>query len=592
LLLTPHAFQDEASESPFKHYADGKKGNVLIQMPTGTGKSVVIADFCRKVFQRYTNQKIIIATHVKELVRQNYQKMLEIWPNAPAGINSAGLRQRDTVNPIIFAGIGSVAKYAEQFGNVDVVWVDECHRVGEEETSYINFINALKAMNPNLITIGSTATPWRMGLGHLTEGVLFDDVCFDITYMEAFNRLINEGYLCPLIPKRTETYLDTGGVHLRGGEFIAGELQYAVDRDELTAKACAEAIDLGHDRKHWIAFATGVEHAIHTADILNGMGVRSIAIHNKLSPTDRDNAIQGWKAGYYRCAVNNNILTTGIDFPGIDLMLILRPTMSSILWVQMLGRGTRCVYAKGFDIVDYEQRMHALYEGGKRNCLVLDYARNCERLGPINDPVIPRKKGDMPGDPPIRICEQCGTYNHASARICIGCGYEFPVATKLRQEASTTEIIKGMALPEVKIYDIDHITYSLHNKQGSPPSMRVSYYSGIRCFNEYICFEHQSYAGKRARIWWRQHSSLPVPEKTADAVSLSDQLKPATNLRVRVDTKHPEILDYCFDASKFGTIEVSENFEPPTVEIRQPRNWSETNAPKTGTQDLDDDIPF
>jgi DNA repair protein RadD len=586
VLIKPHQYQDEASESPFKYFESGKTGNPIIAMPTGTGKSVVIADFIRKVFQRYQRQKIIIATHVKELVAQNHAKMMKIWPNAPAGINSAGLRQRDIAMPIIFAGIGSVANYAEQFGPVDLVWVDECHLVGtDDETRYLTFINALRAMNPHLKVIGSTATPWRLGLGHLTEGGLFTDTCFDITHMEAFNRLIREGYLCPLIPKQTETVLDVSGVHMRGGDYIASELQAAVDRDEITARACEEALAKGGDRKHWLAFCTGVEHAMHTADILNSMGVPSIAIHNKMS--GRDEAIKAWKAGHYRCAVNNNILTTGIDFPGIDLILGLRPTQSTPLWVQMLGRGTRCVYAPGFDIVDYEQRMQALMLGGKFNCLVLDYAGNSRRLGPINDPVIPRKKGEKPGDAPIRICDMCGTYNHASARVCVGCGYEFPVQTKLKQAASTEVLIKG-DLPIVEVFKVDHITYQQHIKEGAAPMMRVSYYCGIRCFNEYICFEHPGYPGRKAQLWWREHrkNGSDPPKTTSEALSLTDDLQTPTHIRVWVNDKYPRIMAYCYDGSEFGTHAVGDAFEPPSVQTVNPRLKPLQSVPD------DDDIPF
>src|SRR4029079_8138707 len=95
------------------------------------------------------------------------------------------------------------------------------------------------------------------------------------------------------------------------------------------------------------------------------------------------------RAGEVRALVNNNILTTGYDDPTIDLIMVLRPTMSVVLWVQMLGRGTRPVFPPGYDSETLEQRMAAIMASGKFDCLVLDYAGNTRRLGPINDPVIP-----------------------------------------------------------------------------------------------------------------------------------------------------------------------------------------------------------
>jgi DNA repair protein RadD len=522
VIIRPHQYQDDAIDSVFTYFESGKTGNPLIAMPTGTGKSVVLGGFLERAYRRFSRQKMLCLTHVKELIRQNYCKLLAMWPSAPAGVNSAGLRQRDTLHPIIFGGIGSVSKFAASFGHVDLVLIDEAHLVSpEDDTMYRAFLNDLKAINPQLKVIGFTATPWRMGLGKLTEGGLFTDLCFDITGYAAFNWLIQEGYLCPLIPKRTETVLEVDGVHMRGGDFIPGELQLAVDRDELTERACKEAIEFAAgERHHWLGFCAGVEHAMHTADILNSLGVTAIAIHNKME--DRDRAIAGWKSGQFQCAVSNNMLTTGIDFPAIDLILGLRPTRSTPLWVQMLGRGTRPLYAPGFDIWYYEQRMEAIRLGGKQNCLVLDYARNCQVLGPINDPVLPRRKGEKTGDAPIKICEMCGTYNHASVRICDGCGYEFPVQTKLKQSASSLELIK-IDMPVTEVFKVDHITYTTYTKINSKPSLRVTYYCGLRHFNEFVCFEHDNkYTARKALLWWSPRTELLMPSKTDDALSLSD----------------------------------------------------------------------
>lgn len=589
MRLIPHPYQQEASGSIFHYFEQGKTGNPLVAMPTGTGKSVVIALFLETVFRHYPNQKILCLTHVKELIAQNYQKMLNLWPGAPAGINSAGLGKRDTHDRIIFAGIASVAKHAASFGRVDLVLIDEAHLVSpSEETMYQRFLAGLQSINPQLKVIGFTATPWRMGVGKITEGGLFTDFCFDITGMDAFNRLIAEGYLCPLIPKRTTTMLDVDGVHMRGGEFIPSELQLAVDVDETTAAAVREAMECGHDRQHWLTFCAGVEHAVHTTDILNSMGVSAVAIHSKMSSHERDQAILDWKAGRYRAAVNNNVLTTGIDFPGIDLVLMLRPTASTSLWVQMLGRGTRPVYAPGFDISDHAQRMEAIARGGKANCLVLDFAGNTRRLGPINDPVLPRPRGQKGGDAPIKICDKCGTYNHASVRYCIGCGYEFVYTIKIHQGAGTEELLKG-ELPVVDVFKIDHISYSLHEKLGAEPSMKVTYYCGLRNFREYVCLQHAGYAGRKARMWWRERSHEEIPQTTDQALEAADALRVPSHLRVWINKKYPEILAYCYDDTAFGTIAPSDSREPPSIEVR---NKTKPIKPTEGSVDYGDDIPF
>lgn len=566
MRLVPRSYQTECVDALYQYFGE-HAGNPLCALPTGTGKSVVIAMFLESVYRAFPTQKILILVHVKELVQQNYRKLIDLWPGAPAGINSAGLRQRDVFNRIIFASIGSVAKHADKFGHVDLIIIDEAHLVSPtQETMYRRFVSELLTVNPHLKVIGFTATPWRSGVGKLTDGGLFTDVAFDITTLTAFNRLIAEGYLAPLIPKRTSTMLSVDGVHIRGGDFVASELQLAVDVDHLTERAIREAMELGHDRRHWLAFCAGVEHAIHTADAMNAMGVSAVAVHSKMTDTERDDAIAQWQAGRYVCAVNNNVLTTGIDFPAIDLILMLRPTASSVLWVQMLGRGTR-----PFSCAEYT----------KENCLVLDYAGNTKRLGPINDPVLPRKRGQKGGDAPIRLCEQCGTYNHASVRVCMNCGYEFPRHTKLKQEASNEELIKG-SLPEMQVFKIDHITFSRHDKVGSPPSMRVNYYCGIRMFNEFVCFEHQGYARRRAVAWWMERAQgEAVPDRTDDALVRVADVRTPTHLRVWVNKKYPEIMAHCFDGTAFGAQDANDAADLPTVDIER-----KEDAP------LDDDIPF
>ena len=569
-MMQPRSYQIEAVMSVPAYFAE-KSGNPVIAMPTGTGKSVVIAMLMQYVFYTWPGQRVMILTHVKELIEQNHQKLMGLWPAAPAGVYSSGLNRKDTGRAITFAGIGSVAKKAAVFGHIDLVLIDEAHMVSpSDETLYQKFLADLKKVNPNIKVIGLTATPWRLGQGRITSDGIFTDVCFDITNMAAFNRLVAEGYLAQLVPRQTKLLLDIDGVHMRGGELIASELQTAVDKSEVTYSALKEACEAGHDRKHWLAFASGVEHAIHIADMLNDMGVPAIAIHSKMGDAARDQAILDFKSGKYRCAVNNNVLTTGFDFPAIDLIIMLRPTASTVLWVQMLGRGTR----------PYE---------GKANCLVLDFAGNTRRLGPINDPVIPRKKGDKAGgEAPVKLCGACGTYNHASVRHCAYCGQEFTFAVKINHAASSEQVMKGDA-PIVESFKVNHMTFSRHEKLGRPPMLKVTYYCGLRSFSEYVCIQHEGFAQRKARIWWKERApvNMGFPETTEAALTVANHLSAPTHVRIWVNKQYPEILAYCFDGSAFGAQPVSA--DRPTMDTAKAHA---RHANKVEHDLQDDDIPF
>lgn len=562
--MKPRSYQIEAVSSIYRYFGE-KKGNPVLALPTGTGKSVIIAMLLQSIFYKYPNQRVMILTHVKELIAQNYEKLLTLWPAAPAGLYSAGLKRKDLNGKITFAGIGSVVKKAEQFGHVDIVIIDEAHLVSpHDETMYQTFLNALITINPSLKVIGLTATPWRLGQGQITEDGIFTDICFDITGLQAFNRLIAEGFLAPLIPRQTKQILDINGIHMRAGEFNQTELQNLVDKYEITEAALKETIELGHERKHWLIFASGVEHACHIADMLNERGVSAIAIHSKMGDAERDKAILDFKAGKYKAAVNNNILTTGFDFPAIDLIVMLRPTCSVVLWIQMLGRGTRPFL-------------------GKENCLVLDFAGNTKRLGPINDPVIPRKKGEKGGTAPVKLCNHCEIYNHISARHCEYCGEPFSFKVKIKETSDSGELIKG-DVPIVETFKVDRITYSLHEKRDKPPAMKVSYFCGLRMFNEYICIEHQGYGRRKAQKWWRERTDTILPETSEEAIVVSDMLLPATHLRVWVNKQYPEILSYCFEGNEFGKLE-TKSF--PIVNAEKPYIHQEVTE-----EEYDDSIPF
>ena len=543
-------YQEAAVKSIFDYFDEGYRGNPLVAMPTGTGKSLVITEFIKKAFMLYPGQRFMMLTHVKELIEQNYKTLNRVWPLAPAGIYSSGLKSFQAHFPITFAGIASVHRDPQLFKKVDLVFIDEAHLVSpKSQTMYQRFIKGLKEINSYIKVIGFTATHYRMGQGLLTESDgLFTDICFDLTYLHAFNWLIDQGYICNLIPKRTTQELDITNVQIQNGEYVQSQLQDAVDKQEVTKAALNETIALANGRNHWLVFASGINHTIHIADMLNHMGVEATCVHSKMHGAERDRNILDYKSGRYRAMVNNGILTTGFDFPEMDMIVMLRPTQSPGLWVQMLGRGTRPVYEQGYNIETKDGRLLAQKAGPKKNCLVLDFAGNTRRLGPINDPVMPKRKGTGGGSAPIKICPECGTYNHASVLNCINCGAMFLRHVKLEAKASTAELIytPSTEVPVVEKFRIDRITYDRHKKLRRPDSLRVSYYCGLRMFQEWICLEHEGYARKKAYDWWRSRSPYPledsIPPTITDAMAKVEFLKIPKFLKVWINKQHPDIM--------------------------------------------------
>lgn len=571
-------YQEEAVDALFdffnspEHAHTTDPRNPLICMPTGTGKAWVIAKFIRRAMQTYSNTRVFMATHVKELIKQNADKMREAWPLAPLGIHSAGLGIRDTIQPIIFGGIQSSVNKFPLFGRRDLLIVDEAHLISPSaDTSYVKFIEELRSgvpgmdpssrnVNPYLKVIGLTATPFRLGLGCMTNGPIFTHIAYNLCTIDGFNRLIAEGYLCPLIPKRTNVELDVSGVGMSLGEFKQNQLQEAVDKSNVTYGALSELVEYGHNRHSWLIFASGIEHAEHIAEMLNSVfGIPTVCIHSKKTTKQNEQALIDWQSGKARCAVNMNALTTGVDHPPCDLIGMMRPTMSPGLWVQMLGRGTRPFDWFTLNVVD--KLRYAAFQYTKENCLVLDFAGNTRRLGPINDPVVPKLKGQgPPGDAPVRICPKCNSYNHATAKVCIVCGHVFEFAENISRFASNEELLRS-DLPQIEYFAVEKVVMTPHTSYSSGrPGIRVAYFvkQGAipRTFYEYISVESPvPFQRHRSRDWFRaryHYRDKPltwgddVPATNAEVLALSNELRSPRQIRVWINKKTPEVMGHEF----------------------------------------------
>lgn len=531
-MKTPRDYQEEAIGATFRYF-DEKVGNPIIALPTAAGKALVIAEIVRRAMQAFPYTRIVMATHSKELVQQNADELRGQWPRAPLGIACDGLGSKDFVAPVVFGSILTMKSKADILGHRDLLIVDECHAIGDDDkASYNQFIAGLKAKNKALKVIGLSATIYRLRMGLLTNGTVFTDVAYNLTDMEGINRLIERGYLCRVVAKNTNTYIDTDKVKLNNmGEYSQGQLQAASDRDEITAGACEEIVELGRDRAAWLVFASGVEHAEHVAKhLVRRHGIRATFVHSKMSDAERDERIADYKRGKYRCMVNNGVLTTGFNHPPIDLIGMLRATMSPGLYVQMIGRGMRT-------------------HQGKDNCLVLDFARNTRTHGPVNDPILPRPKGEGGGgEPPVRICDRCGTYNHASARVCTECGFEFPITVKFKKTAGTDELLRE-ATPQIEEVPVSRVVYLPHTSKTGNGSIKVCYYTVTGTHYEYVSVEADGFRGKLGRDWFRQRSPFTgaaAPKLNSDLIGMAPSLKVPRSIKVNVAKKPTEIVGYVF----------------------------------------------
>ncbi len=541
-MITPRYYQSESIDAIYNYFMQGGRGNPIVALPTAAGKSIIPAIFIERVMKLWANQRFLVMVNSSKLVKQNADKLNEIWPEAPYGIYAADLKRRDILAPIIFGTIQSMIKIAEAFGHRDLIFVDENHLVSQDENSqYLKFFAIMRRINPNVRIIGLTATKFRMGQGLLTDDGLFTDIVYDMTTMEGFNRLLYEAYLCPLITKPTKTQLDVSNVDIQKGEFVQKQLEHEVDKAEVTWAALQEAVYYGQQRKSWMIFASGISHSDHISEMLNQLGTECVSIHSKQSQKHNDEALAAHKACELKSIVSFSKLTTGLDHPRIDFMIDLQPTLSVVRHVQKYGRPMRPVYADGYDLNTVEGRRAAMNEA-KPNSLCLDFARNIPRLGCVNDPIIPRKKGDKGGDIPIKICDNCGVYQHISARVCDNCGHHFKFEVKFKATAGTEEILKVDDVPIIETFDVDFVTYKRHEKVGKPVMLKATYFSGLQAFTEYVLLEHNGMAKHNAHNWWRQRHTSEPPRTVDEALSFNSQLRAPKRLRVHTNKRFPEVL--------------------------------------------------
>lgn len=513
------AYQREAVEAVYAHLR-GREDNPCVVIPTGGGKTPVMATICRDAVQMWDGRVLILA-HVKELLEQIAEKLLAMAPDLPFGIYSAGLKRRDLGYAVTIAGIQSVYQRACDIGPVDLAIVDEAHLIPPDgEGMYRQFLADAKVINPQMRVIGLTATPFRMKSGMICspENIL-NAVCYEIGVRE----LIVQGYLCALRTKSGSQRPDYDQLHVRGGEFIANEVEDLMDDDALVRSACREIVEHAADRRSVLIFASGVRHGEHIVRVLRERHNAECGfVCGETLPFERAETLRRFRDGSLKYLCNVNVLTTGFDAPNIDCIALVRPTLSPGLYYQMVGRGFR-------------------QNPGKADCLVLDFGGNVLRHGPV-DQIRIEAPSEGNGEAPAKECPQCHEVIAAGYATCPQCGYEFPPPDRNKHDAvASDESILSDPATRTE-HEVASVFYAVHTKRDAPPdaprTMRVDYRIGFNQYvSEWVCFEHTGYARQKAESWWRARSVESVPSDAAEAVEMANAGALAKTLAVTVEHK-------------------------------------------------------
>lgn len=507
--MTPRPYQSAAIESLFAYLASSD-GNPCIVLPTGAGKTPTMAWTIQQCVTQWPDTRVMVLAHIRELLEQGVEKMRAIWPQAPVGVYSAGLGSRDMNYSVTYASIQSVFKRACDFPPFDLIFIDEAHRIPlEQEGQYRQFLRDAKLCNPHIRVVGWTATPYRLAGGDICHK---DFILNEVVYTANVKQLIDDGHLAPLRTKLGANEVDTSGVKKSRGEFNAKQLEAAAMVDETVDGIASEAVEIiNRERRNSVLFfCCGVDHCDKMSRALAALGVDAPTIHANTSSVDRAARGNAFKAGRLRALCNVNVLSEGFDAQRVDAVVMIRPTQSKGLYYQQVGRGLRTF-------------------AGKTDCLVLDFAGNIVRHGPIDH--LEGSKTEMVtcgGD----ICRE-----HFARVInkCPACGWDVPPPTPKFFESEVGEPKKRIiptdpnARTEASILSggepwemkVETVVASVHQKDGKKPTLKVEYRApgGMESHREWICLGHDGYAGHKARSWWRARFGDPVPGDPADAMA-------------------------------------------------------------------------
>ncbi|WP_374074487.1 DEAD/DEAH box helicase family protein [Bdellovibrio bacteriovorus] len=540
-------YQQEAVQATLQHFRREKSPAVVV-LPTGAGKSLVIAELAR-----LAKGRVLVMAHVRELVEQNHAKYISF--GLDAGIYSAGLNRKEMDQKVIFGSIQSIARAPDEFfENFSLLVIDECHRVSVDgDTQYLQVISKLQKLNPTLCILGLTATPYRLGLGWIyqyhvrkklqqtTEDRFFKKCIYELS----IRHLIKNQFLTP--PVKIDSPVacyDFSSLKLQQGRYVMAQVEELLkDQKRITPLIIKNIVDMAKDRKGVMIFTSSINHAI---EIMQNLPPYIAALVVGDTPDqERDEIIEAFKQQKLKFLVNVSVLTTGFDAPHVDVIAILRPTESVSLYQQIVGRGLRLSPGK-MDclILDYTGQGHDLYspeidedkpsnkavkvdvicpECGVTNNfwglvdpdgeLIEHYGRKCK--GAFEDPLT-QELSPCGFRFRFKRCEQCGSENDIAARGCASCGNVLVDNDKKLKEA--------MLLKDAHVMRVETMTFHKSQDKKGSARLEVHYFDAdAQVLKEYFYLNSQEDCRAFYFNFIRMHNRLPEQKifvRNADDVLL------------------------------------------------------------------------
>lgn len=398
MAISLRSYQQAIIDELRERLRNGAK-SVLVQGPTGMGKTVIAAFMMDSL--RSKGFRAWFACHRRELIRQTSLSFSKF------GIDHAFIAAGFPADPrqlIQIAGVQTLANRHERLEKPKVILWDECHHISAGSWS------AIRRGQPEAIHIGLSATPERL------DGQGLDEHFETMILGPTVRSLIDQGSLCPY-RLFAPAGVDLSSVHTVAGDYNRGELSTAMDKPAITGDVVAHYQRLCSGKRA-VAFCASIQHSEHVAQAFRDAGIPAAHVDGETEPSLRDLRMREFAEGKILVLTNVDIAGEGVDIPGIEAVILLRPTQSLSLHLQQVGRGLRPA-------------------PGKTEAIILDHAGNSGRHGLPDDDrtwtLQGRKKRKKKSDDatPVRTCKRCFAALNIAVKSCPFCGA--PVEIQARE---------------------------------------------------------------------------------------------------------------------------------------------------------------
>ncbi|MDR9467533.1 DEAD/DEAH box helicase [Marinospirillum sp.] len=578
MTLQLRPYQTEAVQRVLEWFR-ATSAPALLSLPTGAGKSLVIAELAR-----LAKGRVLVLAHVRELVAQNHAKYAAY--GLQADIFSAGLGEKTAERQVVFGSVQSVSRHLQRFDDAGftLLVIDECHRVSlKEDSSYQQVIQHLQSLNPHLKILGLTATPYRLGQGfiyqrHLQQqAVRGDEDSFFAAciYELPLRWMVKKGYLVHPVKMDMALLAYDFSALMPGnsGYYKEQELDRVVQEQRITPGIVADIQERAAERRGVMIFCASVRHAEEVASYLPQE--QTALITGDLASAEREALIAAFKAQKIKYLVNVSVLTTGFDAPHVDVIALLRPTESVSLYQQILGRGLRLSP-----------------QTGKEDCLLLDYAGN---PWDIWAPEIASPKPARDTELVQVLCPACGFANsfwgrttsegevlehfgrrcqgwlqedsgqgqqcdfRFRFRVCDTCGEEADIAARTCPHCDATlvdadsQLKQALQLKDARVLRVSGMTLEATANGRGLPRLQVTYYDeeGVS-LSDWYALETPGQRQLFKRVFLQEHLRAPgvdwSPASPEEVVSEQARLRPPDFVVARkVNKKHWRIQQRLFD---------------------------------------------